>query len=385
VPGSAAETFRVALRLGVTSFGGPVAHLGYFREEYVRRRRWLDDEQYAELVGLCQVLPGPTSSQVGVGVGFARAGGAGALAAWLGFTLPSALVMGGFAALALGLDVSGAAWVQALKLVAVAVVAAAVIEMGSRLARTRRTAAVALAAFLLVVLTDRPYSAPLALVLTGVAGVFLFADAAPRGPTMAPVSVSRRAGLLSLGLFGMLFLLAPALAALGELGETAAAMYRAGALVFGGGHVVLPLLQSEVVPDLMDQDTFLTGYGVAQAVPGPLFSFGTYVGEVSAGWTGAVVATVLIFLPGVLLLLGLLPFWSAVRDRRLARSGLVAVNAAVVGVLAAALYDPIITGTVHTWRDVAFAGALFLGLQLGRLPSWVVVLAALAASPVLAL
>jgi chromate transporter len=377
------EVFLVALRLGLTSFGGPIAHLGYFREEYVRRRRWLNEEAYAEIVAISQVLPGPASSQVGFAVGMTQRGLAGGLAAWVGFTLPSALLLAGFAALAGTGRFDDAVWLTALKIVAVAVVLDAVLGMGRRLAATARTATVAVATFAAVLLAPSALTQVAALAVAAVAGVALFRDAGPSGPAKLPLTISRRWGAAALVAFVGLLVGMPLLASTGTLAEVAAVHYRSGALVFGGGHVVLPLLEEPVVPELMDSSTFLAGYGMAQAVPGPLFTFGTYLGQVVAGVPGAVVATVFIFLPGLLVLLGVLPFWSAVRGNRRVQAALVGVNAAVVGILAAALYDPIITTTLVGPVEVVFAAGLFLALAFWRVPAWGLVLGAVLASPLL--
>jgi chromate transporter len=385
VGASLGQVFGAALRLGLTSFGGPVAHLGYFRTEYVQRRRWLDDEAYAEIVAISQVLPGPASSQVGFAVGMTQRGVPGGIAAWLGFTLPSAVVLAALGAVAAGTDLGSPAWLTALKVVAVAVVADAVLGMGRRLAATTRTAALAVLAFAAAVLVPSALTQVGALAVTALLGMVLLRDTAASGPSTLPLSVPRRWGAACLVAFVALLLALPLAAASGPLADLAAVHYRAGALVFGGGHVVLPLLEEQVVPGLMDSSTFLAGYGMAQAVPGPLFTFGTYLGSVVAGVPGALVATVFIFLPGFLVLLGVLPFWTSIRANARIRAALVGVNAGVVGILGAALYDPIITSTLVGPAEVVLAVALFVALHVGRLPAWGVVLAALAASPLLAL
>ncbi len=377
------EVFTVALRLGLTSFGGPIAHLGFFRDEYVTRRGWVTDEAYSEIVALCQVLPGPASSQVGFAIGWTQRRLAGALAAFAGFTLPSAVVLAAFGALVGSADIAEATWLKALKIVAVAVVLDAVLGMGRRLAATAATATVAVATFTVIVLVPSPVVQVAALLAAGIVGVWLFAGASPAGPSELPLQVSRRVGLATLVLLGVLLAALPLLASTGLLAQLAAIHFRAGALVFGGGHVVLPLLEEAVVPDLMDTSTFLAGYGMAQAVPGPLFTFASYLGQVIAGPAGAVVSTVFIFLPGFLLLLGVLPFWSLVRSNAAMQAALVGVNAAVVGVLAAALYDPIIVTTLLGPVEVVFAAALFASLHFWRVPPWAVVLAAVLASPLL--
>ncbi len=378
------EVFTVALRLGLTSFGGPIAHLGYFRTEYVQRRRWLGEADYAELVALAQFLPGPSSSQVGAAVGYARAGAPGAAAAWLGFTLPSAVALAGFAALSRSIDVASAPWLHALKLVAVAVVLDAVIGMARTLANTTRTASLAAGVALAVLLLPvAAWTQVVCLVAAAGAGVLLLRDRRPV-ESAAPVRVPRAVGATLLGLAAVLFLLAPLLAR-GPLGSVVAAAYRSGALVFGGGHVVLPLLQSQVVPDPVPQADFLAGYGATQAVPGPLFTFASYLGEVVAGPVGAIAATLAIFAPGLLLLFGTLPFWSAVRAKPVVRAALTGVNAGVVGLLAAALLTPIATSSLTSPLDVVYAAVLFAAVRFGRRPAWQVVLLAVAASPLLAL
>jgi chromate transporter len=377
------EVFLAALRLGLTSFGGPAAHLGYFRREYVDRRRWLDDSGYAEVVAIAQFLPGPTSSQIGAAVGYARRGAAGAAAAWLGFTLPSAVAMALFARFATTADLADARWLTALKLVAVAVVLDAVLGMARTLTRTLRTAVIAVGVG--GVLALAPPSGLLqvgCLVAAGLAGL-VWGDRAGTAPVSAaaPLRVSPRAGVL---LFGALLALVGLLpAAPGVLGDLARTMVRAGALVFGGGHVVLPLLRAGTVPDLVPEADFLSGYGAAQAVPGPLFTFASFLGEAAAGPAGAALATVSIFLPGLLLFFGVLPFWTALRRRAPVRAAVVGVNAGVVGLLAAAWIDPITSSAVHSVGRAVFAAVLFALLRLRRVPPVVVVALAVIASPLL--
>lgn len=384
----AAEVLTVALKLGLTSFGGPSAHLGYFRAEYVERRRWLDDASFAEVVAVAQFLPGPTSSQVGATVGYLRAGPAGALAAWLGFTLPSAVALAVFAGLIATVDVGDTAWLRALKLVAVAVVLDAVLAMARTLTRTRLTVVLAAATAAAVLLLPRTGLAQLGcLAATGVAGLLL----APRADTGAvpalAVRIGRRTGALLLAGLAVLTAVATTLPALAPspLARLAGAAYGAGALVFGGGHVVLPLLRAGTVPGLLDEETFLAGYGAAQAVPGPLFTMAAYLGQTVAGLPGALVATVAIFAPGMLLLFGVLPFWTAVRGRPAVRAALVGVDAGVVGLLAATLADPVATSAIHGVTDLVFAAALFAVLRFTRARPPAVVALALLASPLLSL
>jgi chromate transporter len=391
----ALEVFLAFLRLGVTSFGGPVAHLGYFRDEFVGRRRWLEDRAYADLVALCQFLPGPASSQVGMALGLSRAGYPGALAAWAGFTLPSALAMVLFAfGLAAVGDSLGSAWLHGLKIAAVAVVANAVLGMMRSLTPDRVRATLAVAAAVVALMVPTAWAQVGAIALGALAGLALgrgtvTADAA--GPASLPLAVSRSAGAAWLALFLALLIGLP-LWASASGGETIAlvdSFYRAGSLVFGGGHVVLPLLQAEVVPPgWVSNDAFLAGYGAAQAVPGPLFTFAAYLGAVIGGWTVAGVCLVAVFLPSFLLVAGALPFWEAVRAMPLAQSALAGINAAVVGLLLAALYHPVWTAGITDARDFALAMAAFLLLYMWQVTPWLVVIlsalgaAALAGLPV---
>ena len=391
---SAWDIFRVFLRLGLTSFGGPVAHLGYFRTEFVERRRWLDDATFADLLALCQFLPGPASSQAGFAIGLLRGGPTGGLAAWTGFTLPSALIMGGLAYGASILDNPvGTALIHGLKLAAVAVVAQAVLGMIRTLAPDARRAGIAIAALFAVTIIGSAYGQLPAILLGALGGLILCrGEAPPAAVAMSRFAVSRRAGIAALVVFAVLLLGVPlAVAATGSQSLAVFdAFYRSGALVFGGGHVVLPLLQARlVVPGWVASDAFLSGYAVAQALPGPLFTFATYLGALarpgSGGVAGAALATAGIFLPGLLLLVAALPFWQGLRSRPAAQALLRGANAAVVGVLAAALYDPVWTGSVATAADFAVAAAAFAALIAWRTPPIAVVVACAAAGMVLRL
>jgi chromate transporter len=375
------EVLAVATRLGLTSFGGPVAHIGYFREEYVVRRRWLDERAFTDLVALCQLLPGPASSQLGIAVGAARAGKLGGLAAWLGFTLPSAAAM---AALALFLgqrDLADDGWVRGLQVVAVAVVAQAVLAMARLSCGDLPRAATAAGGAALVLAWPGAAAPVVAIAAAALAGVALVRGAEP--PALEVASpVGRRLAAACLAAFVVLLAGLPLLRGATDSQGVAVAdsFYRSGSLVFGGGHVVLPLLYNEVVPaGWVSEQDFVAGYGAAQAVPGPLFTFSAYLGAVMEpepdGVPGAALALVAIFLPSFLLVFGLLPLWSAVRGRPRFQSALLGVNAAVVGVLAAALYDPVWTSAVDGAADVGLALVLFGLLVLGRLPPWVVVAA----------
>ena len=379
--GSPLEVFVAFLRLGLTSFGGPIAHLGYFRQEFVARRHWLDEAAYADLVALCQFLPGPASSEVGIGIGLNRAGLAGALAAWTGFTLPSAIALVLFA---LGVERFGsldAAWLHGLKIAAVAVVAQAVWGMAGTMAtgKARATLAVAAAAVVLAVPTTAGQLSAIA--LGAVAGVVLLRTERAPSPSALAARVGRGFAILCLAVFFALLAGLPLLAA--AFPNQALAMfnafYRAGSLVFGGGHVVLPLLQAAVVPPgWVTNDAFLAGYGAAQAVPGPLFTFAAYLGAVMGpkpnGWAGAAICLVAIFLPSFLLVIGVLPFWQALRGKPFAQSALNGINAAVVGLLLAALYNPVWLAAIMGPLDFAVALVAFLLLTVWKTPPWAVVL-----------
>jgi len=387
---SAWHILWVFLRLGLTSFGGPVAHLGYFRTEFVERRRWLDERSYADLVALCQFLPGPASSQVGMAIGLARGGWVGSLAAWAGFTLPSALALIGFALLlSHGLLASAGGALHGLKVVAVAVVAQAVWGMAKSLCPDRPRAALAVLAAVLCLLLPSALAQVGAIVACGLLGRVLLQLPGQAAAPHRPYGVSRGAGLLALALFALLLLGLPLLAAAmaSPLLATLDAFYRAGALVFGGGHVVLPLLQAAVVPGgAVGNADFLAGYGAAQAVPGPLFTFAAYLGAVMrpevaglGGVSGGLLCLVAIFAPAWLLVVGTLPFWDALRQRPAVQSALAGINAGVVGLLLAALYDPVWTSAIAGRADFALALLAFALLVWARWsPLAVVLLAALA-------
>lgn len=384
--GSAAEVFRVFLALGLTSFGGPVAHLGYFHQAFVVRRQWIGEAAYADLMALCQFLPGPASSQVGMAIGLRRAGLAGMLAAWTGFTLPSALILIGFAYGADALTASaGTGWIAGLKAAAVAVVAQAVLTMAKALTPDRERAAIAAGAMTLALLIPNAMGQLLAIGAGAALGLLWLPPAqvkADEGEAFG-VSIRRRTGLVLLAAFLSLLLILPALAAVTSSGTLRLidSFYRAGALVFGGGHVVLPLLQAELVgTGLVGREAFLAGYGAAQAVPGPLFTFAAYLGAIAIpppnGMAGAAIALLAIFAPSALLILGVLPFWDVLRGNARAQRALMGVNAAVVGLLAAALYDPVFTGGIHSARAMALAAVAFVAIGAWRVPAWAVVVAA---------
>ncbi|WP_214810551.1 chromate efflux transporter [Exiguobacterium sp. s127] len=357
------EIFIVSLKLGLTSFGGPVAHLGYFYEEYVKRRKWIDEKGYADLVALCQFLPGPASSQVGMGIGLIRGGVVGAIISFIGFTLPSSLLLIMFALLATTYDLTDAGFIHGLKLVAVAIVADAVLGMGMKLAVGPKRLALMLLALAGVLIFDHPLAQVGVLLLAALFGLLLFKVEPQSGQPLA-IHVSRVWSISALILFFGLLVATPILAtvATGNV-QLASIMYNAGALVFGGGHVVLPFLNQALVPGFMDGTNFLAGYAAAQAVPGPLFTFATYLGTVISGVSGGLLATLAIFLPGFLLVIGVVPFWDRVRMNKQVGRMLIGVNAAVVGLLLAALYDPIFTSSVETSLDFFVAFGLFCLLR----------------------
>ncbi len=383
--GTVAEIFAAFLKLGLTSFGGPIAHLGYFRTEFVERRRWLNESSYADIVALCQFLPGPASSQVGFTLGILRGNGLlGGLAAWFAFTMPSAIILFAFALGATAFTGPFAEGVlHGLKLVAVAVVAQAIWGMARSLTPDRARAAIALVAVAIVVFIGGSFGQIGAIALGAIAGLWLCRGDGPMTAGHLGFSVSRRHSAVALVLFAVLFLVTPLVAA--RTGSQGLALfdafYRSGALVFGGGHVVLPLLQAEVVtPGWVSNADFLAGYGMAQAVPGPLFTFAAYLGAMldpgPRGLPGALIALVAIFLPGLLLLVGVIPFWDSFRSQPAAKALMRGANAAVVGILGAALYDPVFTSGITSPAAFALALTCFVLLMTWNAPPFVVVLLA---------
>ncbi|MGO9400201.1 MAG: chromate efflux transporter [Xanthobacteraceae bacterium] len=379
--GSPLEVFGVFLKLGVSSFGGPIAHIGYFREEFVVRRRWLGEQTFVDLVALCQFLPGPASSQTGFSIGLIRAGYAGALAAWAGFTLPSAILLVLFAYGAGALSGSiGTGLLHGLKLVAVAIVAQAVWGMARTLCPDRERASMATLSALIILFSTSSAAQVGAIALGGILGLWLCRDAPPATDGHIAIPVSRGVGLVALAAFFILLIGLPIAQKLGASSGVALfdAFYRSGALVFGGGHVVLPLLREAfVAPGWVSDDAFLAGYGAAQAVPGPLFTFAAYLGTVVRptphGIPGAALGLFGIFLPGILILLGALPFWDSLRKRVAAQAAMRGVNAAVVGLLGAALYNPLWTSSVKTPGDFGLALVGFILLTVWRVPPLLVV------------
>lgn len=371
------EIFLVSTRLGLISFGGPTAHLGYFHEEYVRRKKWMDEKSYADLVALAQFLPGPASSQVGIGIGVMRAGILGGIISFIGFTSPSVVALILFALLLTGFDIGNAGWIHGLKIVAVAIVAHAIIGMAKNLAPDLKRKAIAIFAIIGTLLWQSTFSQIGVILLAAFIGFLLFKQHHKVQVTKTKFPVTKNVAIICLLLFfGLLFLL-PILRDI--TGSYWVAMfdsfYRAGSLVFGGGHVVLPLLEQELVPNgWISEEAFLTGYGATQAVPGPLFTFAAYLGAVMKGWQGGLVATLAVFLPAFLLILGALPFWDTLRNNPNIKGAIMGINAAVIGILISAFYFPIWTSSILSPADFALAVILFSMLAFWKLPPWIIVL-----------
>jgi chromate transporter len=370
------EILIVSSKLGLTSFGGPVAHLGYFHEEYVRKRKWLDEQGYANLVALCQFLPGPASSQVGIGIGVLRGGLLGGILAFIGFTIPSVIALILFALILQGMNIGNTGWIHGLKIVAVAVVAHAIMGMAQKLTPDLSRKTIALFALIGTLLWQTAFTQVGIILLAAGVGYFIYKVQKEDSSTNIKFPISRKFAYVCLGLFFGLLILLPILREL--TGSSWVAMfdsfYRSGSLVFGGGHVVLPLLEREFVPSgWLSKEAFLAGYGAAQAVPGPLFTFAAYIGAVMGGWAGGLLATIAIFLPAFLLVLGTLPFWNSLSRNPKIKGALMGVNAAVVGILISAFYTPIWTSSIMSPIDFAFAALLFSMLAYWKLPPWVIV------------
>ena len=384
------EILLVALRLGLTSFGGPVAHLGYFREEYVVARKWLDERSYADLVALCQFLPGPASSQLGIAVGITRGGLLGGVAAWLGFTLPSAALLILFA---YGVtefdDLVNEGWLRGLKTVAVAVVALALWGMAKNLTPDKQRATIAVLSCIALLFWHHPIANIVVIAVAGLVGWRLLRDQTDSVDSPSQkISIGRWLALTCLAVFLILLIGTPIIrqVAENEWLNIFDGFYRSGSLVFGGGHVILPLLQAEVVPQgWATKDQFIAGYGAAQAVPGPLLTFSAYLGTVNGGWTVGLFALGAIFLPSFLLVIGILPFWDNLRSRTNFRAALMGINAAVVGLVAAALYDPVWTTAITSREELALGAAAFGLLAFWKWPPWLVVLLSAAGGAALSL
>lgn len=373
------EVFIVFFRLGLTSFGGPTAHIGFFHDEFVKRRAWVDEATYADLVALCQFLPGPASSQVGMALGLSRAGQLGAIAAWLGFTLPSALILVLFA-FGVNKFQLGNGWLHGLKIVAVAVVAQAIWAMAVKLCPDKKRATIAVMATVCSLISSSALIQIFVILVGGIGGILFLrkSQELPHSPIKA--RVTRLNGGMLLGAFALLLAILPVVAKSSNYHAVKLfdSFFRAGSLVFGGGHVVLPLLQAELVPaGWVSQELFMAGYGASQGIPGPLFSFAAYLGAVSpespSGWLGAIVCLLAVFLPSYLLIVGILPFWERLRGYSGARNAMLGINAAVVGLLIAAFYNPVWTSAIYAGKDFSFASVCFLLLVFWKIPSWVVV------------
>jgi chromate transporter len=370
------EILLISTRLGLTSFGGPIAHLGYFHEEYVRKRKWMDEKSYADLVALCQFLPGPASSQVGIGIGVMRGGVLGGIVSFIGFTMPSVISLILFALILQGFNVSDLSWIHGLKIVAVAVVAHAILGMAEKLTPDLKRKTIALFALVVTLLWQTAFSQVVVILFAGIIGFLMYRQHTEGDETKFEFPVSRKFAAVCLTLFFGLLILLPVLREATQISWIALfdSFYRSGSLVFGGGHVVLPLLEREFVPtNWISEEAFLAGYGAAQAVPGPLFTFAAYIGAVVNGWQGGLLATFAIFLPAFLLILGTLPFWNILRQNPKIKGALMGVNAAVVGILISAFYNPIWTSTILKPIDFAFAAVLFSMLVYWKLPPWVIV------------
>lgn len=374
------EILIVSTKLGFISFGGPIAHLGYFHEEYIRRRKWMDEKNYSELVALCQFLPGPASSQVGIGIGAMRGGVLGGIISFLGFTIPSVIVLILFALIVQHVDVSNSGWIHGLKIVAVAVVAHAVIGMAQKLTPDLKRKAIALFTITIVLLWQTAYTQVGVIVFSAILGVLFYKQQHEDNSSDLQFPLSKKLGALCLIIFFSLLISLPIIRGLTSSGTLAMfdSFYRAGSLVFGGGHVVLPLLEKEFVPTgFISEEVFLAGYGATQAVPGPLFTFAAYIGAVMNGWYGGLIAIIAIFLPAFLLVFGTLPFWDTLRKNGKVKAAFMGVNAAIVGILIAAFYDPIFTSAIFLPIDFVLAIILFSMLSYWKLPPWVVVMVGL--------
>ncbi|WP_432360770.1 chromate efflux transporter [Sporosarcina sp. UB5] len=373
---NAFEILRTSLLLGLTSFGGPAAHIGYFRDEYVKKKKWLDDKMYADIVALCQFLPGPASSQVGIAIGLMRGGLLGGILSWIGFTLPSVLLLMAFAWLISSTASFDIGWIKGLKIVAVAVVAHALVGMSKSLTPDRPRITLALIAAIMTLLIPTAIGQIAIIISAGFVGYALYRKEKAPKPEPINLSFGKKTGVAAWTIFFLLLIVVPAIRTFIE--NTFISIfdifYRVGSIVFGGGHVVLPMLEREVVPaGWMDAETFIAGYGAAQAVPGPLFTLAGYLGQLMNGPSGAAVAVIAMFLPSFLLVIGTLPFWSAIRSKPGIQAALKGVNAAVVGILLAALYDPVFTSSIGSAVDFGIAIIAFGLLMYYKMAPWLVV------------
>ncbi|GEN55006.1 chromate efflux transporter [Halobacillus faecis] len=384
--GSLLEIFKASTKLGFTSFGGPVAHLAYFKDEYIDRRKWLDDKTYADIISLCQFLPGPASSQVGIAIGMLRGGLLGGMISWIGFTVPSIIVLVLFALLYQSFDLADANFIHSLKVIAAAVVLHALIGLGKKLTPDRPRIAIALVSALILLLYPSAWMQLLIILAAGLFGWKMFSSMVESKIQPFPVTFSKKIGVVSLGILVTLLTFLPILARNTEsmLIQLFDTFFRVGSLVFGGGHVVLPMLEREVVPTgWLTANEFLAGYGMAQAVPGPLFTFSSYLGTMIEGIAGALVATAGIFLPSFLFLIAALPFLNELRKRPAFQGVLTGVNASVVGILLAAFYDPVLKSSIMEGADFALAAILFALLHFFKVPAWAIVLIGVGAGAIL--
>ncbi|MBP1949373.1 chromate efflux transporter [Virgibacillus litoralis] len=380
------EILVASTKLGLTSFGGPVAHLAYFKDEYIDRRKWLDDKTYADIIALCQFLPGPASSQVGISIGMMRGGLLGGLVSWFGFTVPSIIVLIVFAMMYQTFSLEDAGFIHSLKIVAAAVVLHALIGLGKKLTPDKPRLAIAIVAAAIMLLYPSAWMQILIILGAGLLGLKLFKDKAESKVQPFSINISKKLGLTSLGIFISSLILLPLLNKVldNPLLNIFDIFYRVGSLVFGGGHVVLPMIEREVVPQgLLTANEFLAGYGMAQAVPGPLFTFSSYLGTMMEGITGAIVATIGIFLPSFLLIVAALPFLNELRQRATFQGVLMGVNASVVGILLAAFYDPVINSSIFSTTDFALGVILFGLLNIWKVPAWLIVILGVAGGYVL--
>ncbi|MFZ0474225.1 MAG: chromate efflux transporter, partial [Halobacillus sp.] len=371
------EILFTSTKLGLTSFGGPVAHLAYFKDEYIDRRKWLNDKTYADLIALCQFLPGPASSQVGISIGILRGGILGGITSFIGFTLPSVIVLVVFALLYQNFSLADAGFIHSLKVVAAAVVLHALIGLGQKLTPDKSRKAIAVVAALVMLLYPSAWIQIVIILAAGLLGLSWFKDKAESNIEPFAVSISKKTGILSLTILGILLVSLPIITSVvnNSLLHIFDIFFRVGSLVFGGGHVVLPMIERELVPQgLLSPDEFLAGYGMAQAVPGPLFTFSSYLGTMMEGVAGAVVATIGIFLPSFLLIIGALPFLSELRKRASFQGILMGVNASVVGILLAAFYDPVVKSSIFDGADFALGTILFALLNIWKVPAWLIVI-----------
>ncbi|HLR23472.1 MAG TPA: chromate efflux transporter [Pseudogracilibacillus sp.] len=371
------EILFVSTKLGFTSFGGPVAHLAYFKDEYIDRRRWLDDRTYADIIALCQFLPGPASSQVGISIGMMRGGLLGGAVSWIGFTLPSIIVLVVFAMLYQTFSLEGAGFIHSLKVVAAAVVLHALIGLGKKLTPDKTRLAIALVAATIMLIYPSAWMQIIIILGAGLLGLKIFKDKAEPNVKPFSVNISKKTGLISLSILVFTLIALPIITRItnNPLVSIFDTFFRVGSLVFGGGHVVLPMIEREIVPQgLISPDAFLAGYGMAQAVPGPLFTFSSYLGTIMEGIPGAVVATIGIFLPSFLFIVAALPFLSELRKHASFQGILMGVNASVVGILLAAFYDPVIKSSIFDTSDFALGVVLFALLNIWKVPAWLIVI-----------